>query len=122
MVAALSLATDLGIAVPVEHGLHSTLFALRLGERLGIDAPTTMQTYYISLLFHVGCTATAQVGAELFGEDDALTTYATATRWGSRPQVMAGMARAVAPPSGNRCCAPPSSRAGCPSSSASTPP
>jgi hypothetical protein len=35
--AALSLATDLGIEVPLEHGLHSTLIAMRLAELLGVD-------------------------------------------------------------------------------------
>ncbi len=98
VIAALSLATDLGIGVPLEHGLHSTLFAMRLGERLGVDSETASQTYYACLLFYIGCTATARIAAEIFGEDDALTTYATPARFGSRPQMMAGMLRAVAPP------------------------
>jgi len=98
VIAALSLATDLGIGVPLEHGLHSTLFAMRLGERLGVDSETASQTYYACLLFYVGCTATAGIAAEVFGDDDALTTYATPVRFGSRPQMMAGMLRAVAPP------------------------
>jgi hypothetical protein len=37
LIGALSLATDLGIGLPLEYGLHSTLIAMRLGERLGID-------------------------------------------------------------------------------------
>jgi hypothetical protein len=37
VIAALSLATDLGIGVPLEHGLQSKLVAMRLGERLGVD-------------------------------------------------------------------------------------
>ena len=98
MVAALSLATDLGISVPLEHGLQSTLLAMRLGERLGVDSETASQTYYACLLFYVGCTANADSAAEIFGDDDALTTYATPVRFGSRPQMMAGMLRAVAPP------------------------
>lgn len=100
IIAALSLATDLGIGVPLEHGLHSTLFAMRLGERLGVDSETAAQTYYACLLFYIGCTATASTAAEIFDEDDALTTYATPVRFGSRPQLAAGMFRAVAPPSG----------------------
>jgi HD-GYP domain-containing protein (c-di-GMP phosphodiesterase class II) len=98
VIAALSLATDLGIGVPLEHGLHSTLFAMRLGERLGVDSEAASQTYYACLLFYVGCTANADIAAEIFGDDDALTTYATPVRFGSRPQMMAGMLRAVAPP------------------------
>ena len=86
MIAALSLATDLGIGVPLEHGLHSTLIAMRLGERMGVDADTASQTYYACLLFYVGCTADADVAAEIFGDDDALTTYAMPARFGSRPR------------------------------------
>ena len=77
VIAALSLATDLGIGVPLEHGLHSTLFAMRLSERLDIDSETASQTYYACLLFYIGCTAGAEVAADIFGADDALTMHAT---------------------------------------------
>jgi hypothetical protein len=59
VIAALSLATDLGIGVPLEHGLQSTLLAMRLGERLGVDQDTASQTYYACLLFYVGCSMSA---------------------------------------------------------------
>jgi HD-GYP domain-containing protein (c-di-GMP phosphodiesterase class II) len=100
LIAALSLATDLGIGVPLEHGLDSTLVAMRLCERLGVDPETASQVYYACLLFYVGCTATAEVAADLFGDETALTKYATPARFGSRPQMVAGMLRAVAPPGG----------------------
>jgi HD-GYP domain-containing protein (c-di-GMP phosphodiesterase class II) len=98
VIAALSLATDLSIGVPLEHGLHSTLLAMRLADRLQVDANTATQTYYACQLFYVGCTANADVAAELFGSDDALTTYATPNRFGSRAQMTIGFLRAVAPP------------------------
>jgi hypothetical protein len=60
VMAALSLATDLGIGAPFEHGLQSTLVAMRLGQRLGVDSDTASQTYYACLLFYVGCTADAE--------------------------------------------------------------
>ena len=100
VIAALSLATDLGIGVPLEYGLHSTLLAMRLVDRLGVDAETASQTYYACQLFYVGCTANADVAAELFGADNALTTYATPNRFGSRAEMTAGFVRAVAPPDG----------------------
>ena len=102
VIAALSLATDLGIGVPLQHGLESTLLAMRLGERLGVDPDTASQTYYACLLFYVGCTADAEVAAETFGDDDALTTYAMPARFGSRPEMMAGMMWALAPAPGTR--------------------
>ena len=94
--AALSLAMDLGIGAPFEHGLQSTLVAMRLGQRLGVDSDTASQTYYACLLFYVGCTADAEVAAETFGDDDALTTHAMPARFGSRPEMVAGMMRALA--------------------------
>lgn len=98
VIAALSLATDLGIGVPLEHGLHSTLFAMRLAESLGVDSETASQTYHACLLFYIGCTAGAELAAQVFGDDDALTTHATPVRFGSRLEMMAGFMRAVAPP------------------------
>lgn len=59
IVAALCLASDLAMGFPLEHGLESTLVAMRLAERLGIDAETSSDTYYACLLFHAGCTADA---------------------------------------------------------------
>jgi HD-GYP domain-containing protein (c-di-GMP phosphodiesterase class II) len=100
VIAALSLATDLGIGVPLEYGLQSTLIAMRLCERLGVDPETASQTYYACLLFYVGCTANADVAAEVFGDDYALTTYGAPVRFGSRAEMVAGLVRAVAPPGG----------------------
>jgi HD-GYP domain-containing protein (c-di-GMP phosphodiesterase class II) len=98
VVASLSLATDLGIGVPLEHGLHSALIATRLGSILGVDPETQAQAYYTSLLFYVGCTASAKTASEVFAVDNALTTYGVPVRFGSPAQMLAGMSRAVAPP------------------------
>jgi HD-GYP domain-containing protein (c-di-GMP phosphodiesterase class II) len=96
VMAALSLATDLGIGVPIEHGLQSTLVAMRLADHLGVDSATATQTYYACLLFYVGCTADAEVAAETFGDDDALATHGLPARFGSRPELLAGLMRALA--------------------------
>jgi HD-GYP domain-containing protein (c-di-GMP phosphodiesterase class II) len=97
VIAALCLATDLATELPFEHGLHSTLFAMRLGERLGVDAATASQTYYACLLFYVGCTAEAEIAAEIF-DDAALRTHFAPVMFGSRPEMMAGIMRALATP------------------------
>jgi hypothetical protein len=104
VIAAPSLATDLGIGVPLEHGLQSTLIAMRLCERLGVNPDTASQTYYACLLFCVGCTADAEVAAETFGDDDALTTYGMPARFGTPPEMMAGIIRrqACSPAGGRR--------------------
>ena len=98
VIASLSLATDLGIVVPLEHGLRSTLLAMRLADRMGVDQETASQTYCACLLFYVGCTANADVAAEIFGGHESLTTYGMPARFGSRPEMVRGLMRAIAPP------------------------
>ena len=98
VIAALSLATDLGIGVPLEHGLDSTLIAMRIVERAGLDDRTASHVYYSCLLFYVGCTANADVADALFGGHDVLTTHGGPVRFGSRSEMFTGLMRAVAPP------------------------
>jgi HD-GYP domain-containing protein (c-di-GMP phosphodiesterase class II) len=71
---------------------------MRLGERLGLDAETASQTYYACLLFYVGCTADAEINAELFRDETALLTYFTPAMFGSQREAIAGIMRALAPP------------------------
>jgi hypothetical protein len=97
LIGALSLATDLGIGVPLEYGLHSTLIAMRLGRRLGIDPETASQILRLPPVLcwlHGRCRGRSP---DLW-EDHALTTYGAPSRFGSRPEMMAGLLRAVAPP------------------------
>lgn len=97
VIAALCLATDLGTGLPFEHGLQSTLIAMRLADRLGVDAETASHTYYACLLFYAGCTADAEIAGELFA-DSALATHFNPVMFGSRSEVMLGIVRALAPP------------------------
>src|SRR5205823_1345003 len=95
LIAALCLATDLAMGLPYEHGLHSTLVAMRLAECLEVDSQTASDVYYGCLLFYVGCTADADMAAELF-DDGTLLEYFTPVMFGSRAQSMAGTVRALA--------------------------
>jgi HD-GYP domain-containing protein (c-di-GMP phosphodiesterase class II) len=98
VIAALTLAADLGAGLPFEHGLRGTQVAMRLCERLGVDADTASQTYYACLLAHVGCTADAHVAAELFPDDDAFRAHLGPALFGSRRELMTGFVHALAPP------------------------
>src|SRR5687768_8883077 len=89
VVGALSLATDLGMGFPFEHGLQSTLIAARLADRLGLDAETTSQTYYACILSHAGCTTDAHVTAAVFG--DSLTTHFNPVTYGRPREVFGGL-------------------------------
>ena len=97
MIAALCLATDLGMGLPFEHGLRSTLIAMRLAERLGVDQATASQAYYGCLLFYVGCTVDAEITAELFDEG-ALLAHFNPVMFGAPAQTIAGIMRALASP------------------------
>lgn len=57
LAAALSLATDLGMGFPFEHGLHATLMTMCLAELLEVDQDTAWERFYASLLMYaVGAT------------------------------------------------------------------
>ena len=96
MVAALCLATDLGMGYPFEHGLRMTLIGSRLADGLGVDPTTASQTYYACLVSHAGCTTDAHVGAEVFG--GSLTTHLNPVLYGSGPEVLSGLLRALPDP------------------------
>jgi HD-GYP domain-containing protein (c-di-GMP phosphodiesterase class II) len=96
LIAALCLATDLGMAFPFEHGLHTTLIAMRLADRLGLDRQTASETYYACLLAHAGCTTEAHVAAEVFG--GSLTTDFGPLMYGSGRDVLRGLLRTLPDP------------------------
>ncbi|HLF28301.1 MAG TPA: HD domain-containing phosphohydrolase [Anaerolineae bacterium] len=71
IVAALSLATDLGTGHPLERSLRACLLGVHFGAALGLDDRVLREVYYVALLRWVGCTADSQ-RAELFGDEIAL--------------------------------------------------
>ena len=72
LIAAWSLATDLGLGLPQEHVLRQCRVALGLGERLGLGEAERAAVYYVALLAWVGCTADSHELAGQFGDDLAL--------------------------------------------------
>jgi len=74
LLAAMSLATDLGMGQPMEHVLRQCLISLRLAEHMGLDEADRAVVYYASLLAWVGCHVDAYEQAKWFGDDTALKT------------------------------------------------
>jgi HD-GYP domain-containing protein (c-di-GMP phosphodiesterase class II) len=99
--ASLCLATDLGMGFPIEHGLHATLVAARLAGRLGVDPETARDAYYGSMLFYLGCTADAEVAAELFDEGMLLTHFIPVI-FGRPQETVRGIVRALGDPGASR--------------------
>lgn len=91
LVAALSLATDLGTGQPMEHALRTCLLSLELARRLEVPDGDLSDVYYVALLRFVGCTAdAAETAAELGGDDIGfLAAMAPAFMGSSREQVSA---------------------------------
>ncbi|PYH01877.1 LuxR family transcriptional regulator [Arthrobacter stackebrandtii] len=71
MLAALSLAIDLGLGQPMEHMLRATLLGLRIADTLGIPEQPRGRIFYANLLAWIGCHADSHELAALFGDDIA---------------------------------------------------
>jgi HD-GYP domain-containing protein (c-di-GMP phosphodiesterase class II) len=93
LIAALSLATDLGMGQPLEYALCSCVLAVRLGEALGFNESELREVYYLALLHHLGCTAETYRMAALFGDEIALRTDIASVDSGHAPQVLSLVVR-----------------------------
>jgi len=71
LIAAFSLATDLGLGQPMEHVLRSWAIAARLGEHVGVEPEERGALYYVATLAWVGCVADTPEVAAWFGDDIA---------------------------------------------------
>lgn len=72
LLAALSLATDLGLGQPMEHVMRSCLISMRLAQRLGMSDEERAEVYYVALLAWVGCMADSTETSTWFGDDIAM--------------------------------------------------
>lgn len=70
LIAALSIATDLGTGQSIEHALRTCLLAQELARRSGVAVDRLAEVYYLALLRFVGCTADAAETARQVGGDD----------------------------------------------------
>jgi HD-GYP domain-containing protein (c-di-GMP phosphodiesterase class II) len=71
LLAAISLAIDLGLGQPMEHMLRSSLIATRIAERMGLDDQQRATAYYANLVGWIGCHADSHELSALFGDDIA---------------------------------------------------
>lgn len=67
LLCALSVTLDLAMAQPPEKSIRSCLVATRLARRLGLTAADQQTVYYVTLLRHLGCTATTHEEAHRIG-------------------------------------------------------
>src|ERR1700730_16469857 len=69
LVAALSLATDIGLGQPQDHVLRQTVIARRLAAAAGLSNEQQTAVFYTSLLAWVGCVSDSHELAGWFGDD-----------------------------------------------------
>lgn len=74
LIAALSLATDLGMGQPMEYAQRVCVLSVRLGEALALNESELREVYYLALLRHIGCNAETYRMADLFGDELTLRT------------------------------------------------
>jgi HD-GYP domain-containing protein (c-di-GMP phosphodiesterase class II)/DNA-binding CsgD family transcriptional regulator len=70
LIAAVSLATDLGTGQPMAHALRTCYLAMELAREVGLPVQDMFDTYYVSLLRFLGCTSEASGDASLNAGDD----------------------------------------------------
>ena len=69
LLAAFSLATDLGLGQPMEHLLRSWQIAARLASYMGLADEQRESLFFVAMLAWVGCVADAPEVAGSFGDD-----------------------------------------------------
>jgi hypothetical protein len=89
LIAAISLATDLGTGQPTGHALRTCYLATGLARELVVPVQEEFDTYYLALLRFLGCTAEASEDAALTAGDD-IALYA-----GLAPSLMGASSEAT---------------------------
>ena len=94
---ALSLATDLAMGQPLEHGLRTAMLALRMAQAMGLPEDDQVTVFYTGVLHFAGCTAESEIDARFFGDEIAARPQMMAAQFGSRLGLVATATRVVHP-------------------------
>lgn len=96
LVAAISLATDLGTGQPMEHALRTCRLSMAVAGELGLDVRAAADVHYVALLRFLGCTADAPEMARYAGGDNISLIAAMAPVYmGSAGEAVRTLARSV---------------------------
>ena len=92
LLAALSVATDLGMGQEPEKAVRACLVATHLARAMDLPERDVQDVYYCTLMQHLGCTAPAHETTDLFGDDLSVLPRAERTDDASAREVLALMA------------------------------
>jgi HD-GYP domain-containing protein (c-di-GMP phosphodiesterase class II) len=85
VLAALSLAIDLGLGQPMDHMLRSAAMGSRLAERVGLGEGERETVFYTGLVMWIGCHADSHEYARWFGDDIAMRHASHFIDWSGPP-------------------------------------
>jgi len=85
ILAALSVAIDLGLGQPAEHMLRAALIGTRIADRLGLDRSQRDCVYYTTLVMWIGCHADSHEFANWFGDDISVRRDSYHVDWAGLP-------------------------------------
>jgi HD-GYP domain-containing protein (c-di-GMP phosphodiesterase class II) len=97
VLAALSISIDLGLGLPMEHVLRSSLLVSALADELGLDDEQRATTYYANLVLWIGCNADSHEFSRWFGDDLATRAGSYELDWSGLPYLGYLLRRAAAP-------------------------
>jgi HD-GYP domain-containing protein (c-di-GMP phosphodiesterase class II) len=95
--AVLSLATDLSMGQPLEHGLRTAVMAVRIAQALGLPSDEQVTVFYTGVLHFAGCTAESEIDARFFGDEMAARPRMLSVQLGTRRELMAMATRTAHP-------------------------
>ena len=85
----LSLATDLAMGQPLEHGLRTAVLALRTAQAMELPGDDQVAVFYTGVLHFAGCTAESEIDARFFGDELAARARMITVAHGSRLELVA---------------------------------
>ena len=85
VLAALSISIDLGLGLPMEHVLRSSLLAAMLADELDLDDEQRATVYYTNLVLWIGCHVDSHEFSRWFGDDLAMRRDSYQLDWSGLP-------------------------------------
>src|SRR5258706_13911707 len=71
VIGVLSMATDLGLGLPMAHAIRACLMGVELGRRVGLPGAELNDLFFLTLLRMLGCTTGSAEYAHYFGDEVA---------------------------------------------------
>ena len=89
LLATVSLASDLAHDVPAESALRDALYSVRLARLAGWSRDDLSDSYYLALLYHVGCTGAVSIQSRMgAGDDVSVRRWLSEVDFANRPELM----------------------------------